>query len=190
MGQTLTCDCFEHINFENADEKIVQERLQQLVKGDNFTRSALLGLTSKEMFVKLTEDYSAIQWKIDKTTWTKEEFGEFDLTAEVKKLKTTGESSLQIIGKDDSTLLEIKHKDATTRDKWVLAVNELLQSWIDEPDKKPKSKLSADGTSNKAEYFKKREEEIKEREKAAQERKAKYSSGGMQFTAQVMASRA
>jgi hypothetical protein len=189
MGQTVTCECFENISFENADEKMIQERLQLLIKGDNFTRSALLGLTSKEVFVNLSEDHSCLKWKIEKTTWTSEEFGEFDLTTTVKKLKTHGESSLQIVGPLDTILMEIKHKDPIVRDKWVLAINELLQSWIDDPEKKPKSSISALGTTNKAEYFKKREEEIKEREKAAAERKSKYSTGGMQITAQIMAGR-
>jgi hypothetical protein len=188
----MTCDCFEAMNFDGSshDQKVSNERLESLRKGNKFVRSALLGLTSKEITVHLSDDYSTIKWKIDKTTWTSEEFGEIDLTTEVKKLKTVGENGLQIIGqKDDQVLLEIKHEDSSIRDKWVVVINELLQSWIDDPSLKPKVVLNSAGTSNKSEYFKKREEEIKAREKENAERKAKYASGGMKMTAQIMAER-
>lgn len=185
----MTCECFENLNLDGTDEKVVAERLLQLIQGDNFTKSALLGLSSQEIFIQLSQDYSTLKWKIAATTWSKDEFGEIDLTTKVKKLKTTGETGFQIIANDDSTIMEVKHKDASVRDKWVLALNELLQSWIENPEKKPKAVLNAANTSNKSEYFKQRQEEIKEREKVNAEKKAKYSTGGMQITAQIMAGR-
>jgi len=42
---------------------------------------------------------------------------------------------------------------------------------------------------HKAEYFKKREMELAEREKQNAVRKAKYSAGGMKYVAMAMASR-
>ena len=45
------------------------------------------------------------------------------------------------------------------------------------------------GTSNKAEYFAKRQEEIKARETQANEIKKKYLTNGMKYTAQAMANR-
>lgn len=107
----------------------------------------------------------------------------------MKKVKTTGDTGLQIIGIEDKVIFEIKSEEAAVRDKWVIAINELLQSWVDNPESKPKSSISASGTSNKGEYFRKREEEIKAREKANNERKAKYAAGGMTYTAQIMAER-
>eukprot|EP01034_Spumella_vulgaris_P024025 gene24025-30321_t len=54
---------------------------------------------------------------------------------------------------------------------------------------KEDSVSSVDGTSNKAEYFKRREAEIKAREKANAEKKSKYAAGGMKYTAEAMANR-
>jgi hypothetical protein len=59
----------------------------------------------------------------------------------------------------------------------------------DNPEHKPRQSVSASGSSNKAEYFKQREEELLAREKANADRKAKYSVGGMKHTAQIIASR-
>jgi hypothetical protein len=59
--------------------------------------------------------------------------------------------------------------------------------WKKDVSSKPKSGVSAGGTSNKAEYFRQREKDIAEREKANAEKKKKYSSGGMKYTAQIMA---
>lgn len=187
MGQQA-CACFEQTLLEDADEKAVEERLKVLMTGDRFKRSAYLGLTQQDLYVNLSPDMAAIQWKTEKT-WTKPEHGEIDLTAQVKRVKSSGETGLQFFGLDESVIFEIKTEDAAVRDKWVVALNELLQSWIDEPSKKPRSSISAAGTSNKAEYFKRREEEIQAREKVNAERKAKYAANGMKYTAQVMADR-
>ena len=60
-----------------------------------------------------------------------------------------------------------------------------------DPKSKPEtgSGLTAAGTTNKAEYFQKREEEMKERQKQREEKKKKYSGSGMKMTAEIMASR-
>lgn len=87
-------------------------------------------------------------------------------------------------------MLEIQAQDPQIRDQWVLALNELLQGWADHPERKPKPSVSAEGTSNKTEYFKKRQDEIAAREKEASERKQKYAAGGMKYTAIAMANRA
>lgn len=190
MGQSMPCACFENLNLtdQETDEKVINERLKMLKDGAKFTRKAYLGLTSQEVFVALSDDKSGLKWKTE-NAWTGGEHGEIDLTSEVKKIKTHGENGLQVVGLDDKVIFDIKSEDSSERDKWVIALNELLQSWVDYPDTKPKSSVSASGQSNKSEYFKRREEEIKAREKINSERKAKYSSGGMNFTAQVMADR-
>lgn len=190
MGQSMPCACFENLNLtdQETDEKVINERLKMLKDGAKFTRKAYLGLTSQEVFVALSDDKSGLKWKAE-NAWTGGEHGEIDLTSEVKKIKTHGENGLQVVGLDDKVIFDIKSEDSSERDKWVIALNELLQSWVDYPDTKPKSSVSASGQSNKSEYFKRREEEIKAREKINSERKAKYSSGGMNFTAQVMADR-
>jgi len=131
-----------------------------------------------------------LQWKTVNNKWTKETNGEIDLTTSVKNVKLHGEAGLQIIGIDDVIVFELKAESSAVRDQWVVTINELLQFWIDHPDSKPKSTTTAEKVSNKAEYFKRREEEIEAREKINAERKAKYTTGGMKFTAQIMASRA
>eukprot|EP01039_Chlorochromonas_danica_P009399 gene9399-10382_t len=171
-----------------TEDTAAKERLDALKKGDNFSRSAFLGLSSQEVHVHLTEDLSTLKWKTE-SSWGKEVFGEIDLTTQVKKLKIVGDSGLQFIAPDDSLVFEMKASDSAVRDKWMVALTELIQGWEEDPRSKPKSSLSASGTSQKADYFKRREEEIKAREKANAEKKAKYSAGGMKVTAEIMASR-
>jgi hypothetical protein len=84
----------------------------------------------------------------------------------------------------------------------------LLREWEENPQSKPRSSVSAAGmsvwyptdhyqsncpfsvgTTNKDEYFRKREEEIKEREQKAKEMKSKYTPHGMKYTAIALASR-
>jgi hypothetical protein len=196
MGSDISCDCFAGVLPDGSDDAM-KERLLQLQKGEKFMRSALLGLTSKELNVKLSDDTSKIEWRAtSKSVWeigsSSEEFGEVDLTTEVKSVKMSGKQGLQFISNADDSkcLLEIQAQDPSTRDQWVLALNELLQTWNDHPDKKPKPSVSAGGTSNKAEYFKKRQEEIEAREKEAKEKKQKFASNGMKYTAIAMANRA
>lgn len=190
MGQTLSCACLEEIIPEGIiEDTAAKERLELLKKGEKFTRSAYLGLSSQELQVNLSDDSGILKWKSE-NSWGSAVHGEIDLTAQVKKVKVTGDTGLQFIGLDDAPVFEMKAADGTIRDKWAIALSELLQSWVDDPRIKPKSTITAAGTSDKAEYFKKREEEIKAREKASAEKKAKYAAGGMKMTAEIMASRA
>jgi len=190
MGETFSCACLEEMVPEAlTEDTAMKERLDVLKKGDKFTRSAYLGLSAQELTVQLSDDLSTVKWKSE-NSWGSSAFGEIDLTSEIKKLKIHGETGLQFIGLTDQTVFEIKASDAATRDKWMVGLNELLQSWEEDPRSKPKAALRAAGTSDKTEYFKKREEEIKAREKANADRKAKYSAGGMKMTAEIMASKA
>eukprot|EP01036_Dinobryon_divergens_P024154 gene24154-32571_t len=191
MGQSITCNCLENMELDPSSRgKAASERLDVLKKGNKFTRNALLGITSQELFIALNEETSALTWKTVNNKWTKESNGEVDLTSSVKTVRLHGETGLQIIGIDDSTIFEVKAESPVIRDQWVVTINELLQFWIEHPDSKPKSTTTAAKVSNKAEYFKQREEEIAAREKVNAERKAKYSAGGMKYTAQIMANRA
>lgn len=170
------------------EDNATKERQEALKKGNKFVRNAYLGLTQQDLFVKLSDDTSALQWNTE-NTWTKAEHGEIDLTSQVKKFKSSGETGLQIIGLDGNVIMEIKAEETAIRDQWMVCLTELLHTWADHPELKPKSSVSAEGASNKAEYFKNREAEIQAREKAAAERKAKYAAGGMKYTAAAMANR-
>lgn len=191
MGNVLTCECLQGALFSKDELDAVKEKLQALQKGQTFLRSALLGLSSQEVFMKLSEDISKIEWKVVNNTWTANEYGEIDLTCEVKNVKITGNQGLAFISSADGkkVLMEVQAPDSNIRDQWVLSLNELLHDWESHPEHKPKSNLSAAGTSKKEEYFRKREEEIKAREQENLEKKSKYLTTGMKYTAQIMASR-
>ena len=187
MGQTgISCDCLEQAI--TGEDKEFMLRVETLRKGQKFMRSSFLGMAQREVYLTLTEDSSRVQWKANRTTFSSEEIGEIDMTT-IKNVKLSGASVMQFIGNEDKSVFEVSSEDPKTRDLWVIALNEILQDWAAHPDKKPRSQISAAGTSNKNEYFSKRQEEIKEREAAAREMKKKYLTGGMKYTAIAMANR-
>lgn len=178
------------ITDEDSEAKL--ERQGELKKGYKFMRSTMLGLSSQTIFVELSDNLSLLKWKTISTgILSKQEHGEIDLTNDVKGFKMLGLMGLSIIGKEsDKSIFDIQADDQKVRDRWVLSLNELLTNWAVHPESKPKSVLTASGTSNKDEYFAKREKEIKEREKDAEEKKKKYANVGMKNTAMAMANRA
>ena len=120
----------------------------------------------------------------------KEEYGEIDLTKKVKIIKLAGSHGMQFISNEkDQILFEVNAQDSQVRDRWSLAINQLLQKWESDPNTKPNYTATAAKTSKKVEYFKQREEELAERIKANEEKKKKYSVGGMQYTAIAMMNR-
>mmetsp|Transcript_17803 Transcript_17803/g.17880 ORF Transcript_17803/g.17880 Transcript_17803/m.17880 type:complete len:182 (-) Transcript_17803:130-675(-) len=181
MGQV--CACLEEIK----EDQFSRERIQMMQQGDKFMRSIYLGLSSQELTVNLSDDCAKICWKVNGSS--SNEQGEVDLTT-IKQIRASGHQGLQFSGPDGKVVFDIQAEDASKRDKWMIAINELITTWETDPEKKPRSSVSSGGTSNKAEYFKNRQEEIAKREKEAAEKKAKYNIGGMKHTAQIMASRA
>ncbi len=89
----------------------------------------------------------------------------------------------------EKSLLEVHAEDVLVRDKWALSLNEMLQTWESNPEKKPNYTATAAKTSKKDAYFKQREDELADRIKANEEKKKKYSTGGMQYTAIAMMNR-
>ena len=130
---------------------------------------------------------------LGKASWTGgDEHGSIDLTTKVQTVKCSGTQGLSFIGfgtENEKSLFECQAENPAVRDQWLIAINELLQSWIQNPTKKPNYEDSASKNSDKASYFKKREEELNERIKANEEKKKKYSSGGMQHVAMAMMNR-
>jgi hypothetical protein len=180
MGEVCSC-------FSDEGESAAQiEQINFLQKDTKFLRSIYLGLSSQELTMKLNSDKSAVKWSVVGG----DEFGELDLVEDIKKLKTNGHQGLQYVNKEGKVVFEVQAENTEIRDKWIISINEMLQLWEENPKLKPSQSISAKGTSNKAEYFKKREEEIKQREKEAAEKKQKYSGAGMKYTAIAMASRA
>ena len=152
----------------------------------------MLGLTSQEIFIKLSDDTSKLEWNIDGTWATSSSYGQIDLVNKVKNIKlSTNENSLIINDYNNNILMEIKAENEQIRDEWIIILNELLTLWNDKPELKPKCIIDINKESNKNNYFKNKEIEISEREKRNNERKAKLlGQNGMKYTAQVMANRA
>lgn len=106
-----------------------------------------------------------------------------------------GVQGLEVVGADpkspvkDTILLELTAESAETRDKWIVCLSELLSDWVRDPSLRPRAELSAAGTSNKDAYFKKREEEIRTREKENAKKKEKFGNVGMKYTALAMMER-
>jgi hypothetical protein len=60
------CSCIEGVYHKlgsDAEAKAARDRIELLQRGAKFARKALLGLTSQEMFLKLSEDTTAVEWK-------------------------------------------------------------------------------------------------------------------------------
>lgn len=181
MGQV--CACFEDL--EELSEP--DGKLAFLKTGGKFARSKYLGLSSQELHMCLSENTACVSWKA--TGSSSEEFGEIDLTL-VKTLRSKGKQGLEYVSAENKVIFEVQAEDTAQRDQWIVGINELLAHWADHPQKKPSSGVSAKGTSNKADYFKQKEMELKTKEAEAAERKKKYGDVGMKYTALAMASRA
>ena len=163
-----------------------QNRLAFLVEGGTFSQKVMAGLGSTSVFVKLSEDHSSLDWKIEKTMLSSESFGSVDLTT-VSKVAVDGQRGFRILGNDQKTELFSSMSDSTeVRDRWVIALNELLDKWKSKPDSKPKTNQSAAKTSDKAEYFAKREKEMEARKLEAKKKRDKYAGVGMKHTAAAM----
>jgi hypothetical protein len=131
--------------------------------------------------------------KKGKASWTGgDEHGEIDLTTKVKTIKCAGTQWLSFIGvgaDNDKSILEVQAETPALRDQWLIALNELMQGWTSDPASKPTHNDTAEKTSDKATYFRKREEELAARIKENEEKKKKYSGGGMKHVAQAMMNR-
>ena len=197
MGADISCECLKQaivsstLLVETEHERSSRDRLSKLQSGARFMRSQYLGMSSQELIVNISEDTSLLEWKTVNAGLIsgKIEHGQIDLTSEVSSIQSTGAQGMSIIGIEGKSIFEVQAEDGKIRDLWVSGIEQLLTNWESNPSSKPRSSLSAAGTSNKAEYFKKREAELAEREKQNALRKAKYSSGGMKYVAMAMANR-
>jgi len=199
MGQSIPgvdCACltqgFTLLSNAVGEDRAARDRLESLQRGQKFLKKMLLGLSTQEIHLKMSEDTSSIEWRIDATRLSKAEYGEVDLTSKVRCVKLVGTAGMQFIsneGGGEKSLLEVHAEDAAVRDRWALAVNELLQTWEGAPEKKPLYNATAAKTSKKEEYYKQRELELAEKVKQNEERKAKYSAGGMKHVALAMMNR-
>jgi len=211
MGSEISCECLtEAFNSATgglgtlASQQILASKLDLLKKETKFYKKVLLGMTSQEIILRLSEDESTIIWRCPATsvssTWAAvsganaEQFGEVSLVENVATVRSVLPDGFAVVDFSKQILLEVvaPTKDADglhLRDTWVEALNDLLAGWISKPSSKPRAALSAAGTSNKAAYFAMREKEIQERKAIADEKRKKYTAGGMKYTAIAMMNR-
>jgi hypothetical protein len=187
MGNAFDCNCFAE-SIEGLASLQEDTRLNQIINklqvGGTFYRPVLLGLTAQEVFVRLSDDTSHLSWKTTKA-WTGEEKGQVDLTNDSISIKSNGTVGIQFVN-ISTTVIEINAENQSIRDDWIVMLNELRMKWKQDT-KRPISTVSAEGHSNKTEYFTKRQEEIEARKKDNEEKKKKYNANGMKYTAQIMA---
>lgn len=163
-----------------------EARLAFLVEGAEFTQKVMAGLSSTKVQVNLSADHSSLDWRIEKTMLAAESYGSIDLTM-CSKVSVDGQKAFRILGGDSKEELFFAISDSTEkRDRWVIALNELLEKWKANPDSKPKASLSAGKTSDKAKYFAQREAEMEARKAEAQAKREKYAGVGMKHTAAAM----
>ena len=121
-------------------------------------RKVLMGMSNQKLFVRLSEDSSKVSWRVEKGgSWipSSEEFGEIDLTT-ITNLKAIGKNGMNFMN-NDVVVMELITEDTATRDSWIVGINDLLASWKENQNLKPKQTLTARGTSDKTAYFQKRE---------------------------------
>jgi len=197
MGADVSCECLKQVVInstqlvETEKERVKRDSIAKLQSGSRFMRSTYMGMSSQELIVNLSEDTGLIEWKTVSAGLLsgKIEHGQIDLTSDVSSIQSNGIQGLSIYDNDGKSVFEVQAEDGKIRDNWVKGLQDLLDNWNENPSSKPKTTVSAAGTSNKVEYFKKREAELAEREKQNALRKAKYSAGGMKYTAMAMANR-
>ena len=166
-------------------------RMDALHAGAKFMRNdTYLGLTAKELWVRLSNDKGSLAWRTTGTgSWTAAEFGEVDLTTQVAIVKSSGLQGIQFLDKTGKVVFDIQAEDTIVRDQWVIGLSELLQGWQLFPETKPtianasgkaarESELDSHFKAREAEFLKNREAKLAAREAAANARKQKYQTAG------------
>lgn len=208
MGLNLSCDCLtetlkyttNQINKLSNQISIENPNLIKLQQETKFQKKVLLGMTSQEIILKLSDDHSYIIWKMLKNSITstfdyisgnenKFDFGQINLVDNIATIRSIPPNGFAFIDYSNKIILEVITNEIEIKDLWINTLNELLQDWITNPSNKPKISISAAGTSNKSEYFAMREKEIEENKKNANEKRKKYASNGMKYTAIAMMNR-
>lgn len=182
-------DCCKFLMQGDENKAAERARMDRLHAGAKFMRNDVyLGLTAKELWVRLSNDTSALAWRTTGTgSWTAAEFGEFDLTRNVSAVRSSGMQGIQILDKAGTVQFDIQAEDTIVRDHWVIGLSELLQKWQLNPETKPQvpdasgrtareSELDDHFKNRETEFLKNREAKLAAREQAAASRKAKYQS--------------
>jgi hypothetical protein len=155
-------------------------------------------MSSQKLFVQLGESRSTVRWRVEKGSgsWIPgaggDDYGEVSML-DISRVKAAGKNGMELVHAEGGAVaMELTAEDVATRDAWVLGLSELLDKWKADPSCKPMQvQLRATETSDKTEYYEKRQADMKAREKDRQERKMKYMKDGanMKFTAQAMLNR-
>ena len=102
-----------------------------------------MGLSHEEITACLSEDTSTIDWKhvpkdgiLGRLDMNKDQKGQIDLVNSVKCVKSSGDNGIAFFGIDNKIFFDIKAKDNSIRDKWLVAISELQQYWEENPSAK------------------------------------------------------
>ncbi|ETV88981.1 hypothetical protein H257_00399 [Aphanomyces astaci] len=118
---------------------------------------------------------------------------------DIKSVLPSGTAGFQIYSMQGEVLLELDAESAEVRSEWVTALQwiceevrrtqELNGTQKKHPASASSLKQMVKDQANKQAYWMKRQTEMKQREKEAEERKKKVGAVGMKFTAMAMANR-
>lgn len=160
-----------------------------MIEGNKFRRKKLtfgFATGSEDITLKLSINAEiALKWTGDNGS-----SGEIPIET-IKSVEAKLPSSIVITSKAGDLLLEIEARDEDVQSLWVTALHEIL---LDESKGAPSplgKPASMKQRAAKQVYFSKKNIELAEKRKAAEQRKSKYmkDSGGLQYTALAMANR-
>ncbi|OQS04316.1 hypothetical protein THRCLA_20913 [Thraustotheca clavata] len=134
--------------------------------------------------------------------WTTESGGTKPNEIEVGGIKAIlphGNTGFQILSMQGDVLLELEAETAEMRTQWVTALQFVCEEVQKEQERNGTQKKApvtptslkqmVKDQANKQAYWHKRQQELKAREKEAEERKKKIGASGMKYTAIAMANR-
>lgn len=132
----MGADCCKLFTQGDQNKAAERARMDALHAGAKFMRNdAYLGLTAKELWVRLSNDRSSLAWRTTGTgSWTAAEFGEVDLTRNISIIKSSGLQGIQFLDKTGNVVFDIQAEDTIVRDHWVIGLSELLQGWQLKPE--------------------------------------------------------
>src|SRR5687767_5014945 len=102
--------CCKFITQREQDINAETARMDALHAGAKFMRNdTYLGLTAKELWVRLSNDRAVLAWRTTGTgSWTAAEFGEVDLTTQIAIVKSSGLQGIQFLDKTGKVLFDIQ----------------------------------------------------------------------------------
>jgi cell division inhibitor SulA len=114
MGSEISCECLTEA-FSSAtggltslaSQQIQASKLEQLKRETKFNKKVLMGMTTQDIFLRLSEDTSTIVWRCPPTsvssTWaavsgaSAEQFGELSLVENVATVRSVAPNGFAVV---------------------------------------------------------------------------------------------